>query len=116
VSGVPSQPLPDIELPGRAGELQRAGKVEELAAEVGTNYAQYHAFLAKRMQALGGRARPEGFPGDHGAYLQACQERVTLVRREGWLRWCKARVAGGVDPARRQPPLLDERGRLVSDA
>jgi hypothetical protein len=109
----PGQPLGMLDMPGRAGEIQRQGTVEELVAELGANYSYYHEFLAQRLDALDGRARPEAFGADYAGYLQACQDRVDLVRAEAWLRWCKSHVRGRA-PAR-SPPLFDERGRLVAE-
>jgi hypothetical protein len=102
--------------PGRAGELQARGSWDELAAELGSDYATYHHDLAERLETLGGQPDPRAFQGDYAAYARACNETLGLVIAEQALRDSRraqlkaAPNAGWAD----EQGLVDERHRLVS--
>jgi hypothetical protein len=79
--------LSRIELPGRAGEYQRAGMTAALVAELGDNYAHYHGWLADQL------ARFEGPPdideyADTSKYVDDWAIIHDVVRAEAMLRVC----------------------------
>lgn len=74
-----------IELPGRAGALQRAGQTTELIRELGNNYAVYHEFLAGRLARFGSRPKAEDFE-DVEDYYAAWAEIESIVATEAFLR------------------------------
>ena len=106
-----------IELPGRAGELQRGRDTRGLVAELGDNYGRYHAALVQLLAATGGRPEPEQFDDDMVAYYDACDALENIIKAEAFLRRCRAtrRLGRMADAVRFDEPTLDdERWRLVS--
>jgi hypothetical protein len=114
MSTTPAISLPT--LPGKAGALQRSGTTAELVAELGDNYDYYHADLARRLEALGGRPRRADHPSA-ASYLEAFAQAQAIVIAESTLRRCRGarrdgRALGGRTDLSR--PLLDADERLVS--
>lgn len=119
----------DIAWPGRAGELQSAGDLDALVAELGSAYETYHAFLARRVDEL--NARPTR-PSEQTVpqWLLPVAERQALAAAEVALRMARLTVEegrtatghGSVFSGRREPatvftsshPVFDGDGRLVS--
>ena len=112
-----------IEFPGRAGELERSGATAALFRELGDNYARYHAFLARELEASGGDPDPRDFRGDAngvGADPAAYGRQAALVQRlvasevllrRAWVNRRHGRPLG--DPLTDFPPPFDADGRLV---
>ena len=108
--------LSEVELPGRAGELQRGRATASLIRELGDNYGTYHAFLAARLRAIGGRPRPDDFPS-FAEYTQAWAEVQAIVRAEAILRisYSFRRSGRSLDAGfDRKVALVDDEDRLIS--
>lgn len=58
--------LPDIELPGRGGELRRSGDFASLVTELGRRYDLYHGALARQLNALGPEPKPSDYMAKYG--------------------------------------------------
>jgi hypothetical protein len=72
-----------VELPARAGELQRAGASAALIRELGDNYRLYHDFLAHQLEELGGDPDPASFvgaPERYGRHVDLVQ-RIVITER-----------------------------------
>jgi hypothetical protein len=105
-----------VELPDRAGELQRARARAALVREVGDNYASYHDFLQRRLAELGGRPDPVAYAGDPTAYGEHAHEVQRVVASEIFLRrgWSHRKQGRGLGASLADlPPLWDADGRLV---
>ncbi|HEX8068056.1 MAG TPA: hypothetical protein VF520_16180 [Thermoleophilaceae bacterium] len=101
--------------PGRAGELQRAGRMAALIAEVGDRYADYNRHLASELEASGGRPEPADYEGDFPGYAAACDAVRDLVAAEVFLRRARAhRGAGSFHGPLDGTPLVDGSHRIVS--
>jgi hypothetical protein len=109
--------LSKLELPGGAGDLQRAGAISELVRELGSNYEMYHDFLRQAVDQADRFPERENYDS-MDSYLEAWAHLQDLVKGEALLRNCRAHLMHGraldaaIDPP--LPPLLDERRRLVS--
>jgi hypothetical protein len=107
--------LGDFRFNGIAGDLQARGSTASLIRELGDNYAQYHAPLAREFAVTGGRPDPADFD-DVGAYMAACASVDRLLAAEALLRRCRGfRKLGrklADDPG--SLPYVDGRHRLVS--
>ena len=104
-----------VDLPGRAGDLQRSGAKDELVTELGDNYGRYHAHLRS---ALAKRSRPvrEDFASVDD-FLDEWAEVQAIVRAEAILRKCAAhrRKGRSLDaPADISRPFVDGNDELVS--
>ena len=109
--------LKHLRFPGRAGEHQVAGETASLIRELGDNYGFYHAFLARRLRDIGGKPDPADFEDDFTGYCLANDEAVEVVIAEAMTRRSRGlrKFGRGLErPTTADPPLIDERGRLVS--
>jgi hypothetical protein len=109
-----------VVFPGRAGELQRAKATSALVSELGDRYAEYHADLAARIDALRIPALPPRGDGQ-GATIEAGVAAIAtlqeLVMAEMVLRQCRAfRVEGRrlSEASDQSVPLMNDQGRLLS--
>lgn len=105
-----------LQLPDRAGDLQRQNATPALVKELGDNYDRYHTFLAAFVESIGGLPRASGF-SSRDAYFEACELAQDAVRAEAILRICRDyRQRGGrLDAAiSGQQPLYDDRYRLLA--
>lgn len=105
-----------LELPDRAGDLQRQGATAALVRELGDNYERYHGFLAEMAERIGGPPDPARF-ASREEYLAACVIAQDVVRGEAILRVCRDHRRHGkpldaaVDPGTR---LYDDDYRLLA--
>lgn len=105
-----------LEFSDRAGELQRAGASASLIRELGDNYGRYHAYLALRLQELGGQADPADFPDDPAAYGRHANELQRIATSEALLRRARAHRREGHpldEDLNGGLPLVDSERRLV---
>lgn len=105
----------EVELPGRAGELQRAGDADALVRELGDHYGAYHAHLRARHAEARDARIPFGRTDD--AARRAVAGRQHLVMAEAILRACRRLRRDGVPLERAHDdgmPMLDASGRLLS--
>lgn len=109
--------LRDLEFPGRAGELQRAGATPSLVRELGDNYERYHEFLRRALAEFGKEPVSDDFPS-FDAYIRAWAAVQEIVLAEALLRNCRAyrRTGRPLDYPLDQsgPPLVDGEFQLVS--
>jgi len=104
---------------GRAGELNRAGASASLIAELGDNYATYHAEIEADWKRLGGLPDPKAFRGLDGlveyshayARMQHLAYAEIFLRRAYGHRRLGRRIA---DAPSFGPDLVDESGALTS--
>jgi hypothetical protein len=105
-----------LQLPERAGELQRQGATAALVKELGDNYERYHAFLAEIAQRFDGPPDPARY-ATREEYLDACVLAQDVVRGEAILRVCRdfrrrgAPLDASVNPGSR---LYDNDYRLLA--
>lgn len=105
-----------VPMPGRAGQLQAAGRSLAVISELGDNYSTYHAFLATRLERVGSRPDRRNFQ-DADAFLEAWAVIHRIVRSEALLRISRAARRDGtpldfcISPS---VPLVDDQDRLVS--
>ena len=94
-----------LSFPGRAGDLQREGRIEDLLTELRNDYANYHAWLVEEMDAAGKRPVPRGRDGRAFLmYLEENEQGTQIIAAALVLRL----AAGDPLPA----GLWDENGRL----
>jgi hypothetical protein len=108
--------LDHYRLPGRAGELQVAGAVQQMLAELGDNYASYHHQIADDFERHGGFPDAREFEGDFDGYAAAMDYAVDVLRAERFLRIAHAWRREGMPLGKTGTagvPLVDERHRLV---
>jgi hypothetical protein len=100
--------------PGRAGELQTAGRSAALLAELGDNYGKYHAVLARELDAVR-EPEPADFVDDFGGFQAAANAVRDVLAAEMALRFCLiVRTEGRAGLARlRSRPVVDMLQRLV---
>lgn len=109
----------DISFPGRAGELQGAGATAALVRELGDNYETYHRFLVEEGKSIGSRPDPKDFLDDYDGYTKLCDRILDLLAAESILRRCRGQRKLGRELNVRyddEPPLVDERHRLINVA
>ena len=112
-----------VDFPGAAGEHQRNGATAALIRELGDNYADYHAFLARRIEEIGGDPDPTGFHGggdgstdDHVGYARQANALQRIAASEMLLRAARNYRKHGRPlsaPLRDQPPISDAEYKLV---
>lgn len=105
--------LKELELPGEAGRLYRAGAIPSLVRELGDNYQRYHDFLAAELEQ--GPKRPD--PDDYSSiddYLVACRRVQEIVLSESFLRSCVEYRRGRPFARVRSVALIDDSDRLVA--
>ena len=107
--------LKNFRFPNRAGELQQAGAISELVAELGDNYRAYHDFLASELRRVGGRPDPSAY-SDGDAYIRAYERGREIVLAEALLRNCRAfrRTGRTLDTFGGSTPVLDPQDNLVA--
>lgn len=106
-----------LRFPAAAGEAQAAGDTRKLISALGSDYDQYHAFLAKRMEGLGGEPDPADYRKDYEGYMNACDDVLETVMAERLLRQSATAVKSNRALTMDEDsalPLIDARQRLVS--
>jgi hypothetical protein len=106
-----------VKWPGRAGDLERSNKLDDLVDELGDNYASYHEFLRRKLADLGPRPDPRKYANDPDGYFDLCGLRQEIVLAEEILRRCRGyrkdrRTLGARSDS--EPTMLDSRQRLIS--
>jgi hypothetical protein len=104
-----------VDLPGRAGELQRGRAAEHLIQELGDHYALYHTFLEERLSEIGGEPNPAEFGADPDTYGRLVDIMQRLERTERLLRRARAHGQEHRDLSERpkyEPPIWDSEHRL----
>lgn len=107
-----------IELPGRAGELQRKEAWGELAVELGANYLKYHQFLSEKLAGLEQHPDPGEYRQKYGEerafeeYAAAASSYQQVLIAEQRLRWVLARYGPDVERYRQEGP--NDLGPLVN--
>lgn len=112
-----------VELPGRAGEIQRRGDADALLIELGDNYERYHQFLAAEL-AKAPSPDPKEFRGDGAenvgdadAYARAADRFQRILSSELTLRRAgvhRRQRRSLSDPLLDHPPLIDADTKLVN--
>lgn len=112
-----------IDLPGRAGELQRGDSDAALLQELGDHYAKYHEFLRRALEDAGGdpdpadfRGESSGFADDADGYARQAETFQRIFASEILLRQARVHRKDGRDaddPLLDHPPVLDSDGSLV---
>ena len=109
--------LQRLRFPDEGGRLQVAGDTGGLIKELASDYDRYHAFLAQRLEELGGDPDPADYRDRFEDYCRATADVTEIYIAETFLRQCVAAVQLGRDINAMEPapaPLADERQRLVS--
>ncbi len=105
--------------PGRAGELQRAGRTAALVVELGDNYRHYHDWLAEQLTRFDKPPHIEDYT-DSKQYVADWALIQDVVRAEALLRTCLLFRRKGrplnypLDFTRGQKPLVDHDSNLVA--
>jgi hypothetical protein len=105
-----------VDLPGRAGELQRQRSSPGLVREAGDNYGKYHDHLAAELAKFGERPTPDN-TADFDEYREKWAQIQAILYAEAALRQARAYrqkgrpLDGGYDAS---VPIVDDQDRLVS--